>query len=772
MELLPNKQEIDLEHINRLSNEGDHNWRVLQAAKMYTHAGYWIVPLRKGSKLLPAKEYKVTYGNATNKVATAEKWFGSEGKFRGWNIGIATGKKGGTFAVDVDAHGETNGHETMQDLCQEHGPIPNCPKQKTPTGGVHYLFHWQDGATNSTGKIGKAIDTRGGDENACRGHIVVWPSIVNGKSYQWAEGGNRAVVPKWIADKMGVPWKSQPNKGTGRGNEYVEDDDVEKTLSVEQIKRMLAEISPSSLDYDDWLRIGMAIKSQYPGEDGLQIWDDWSRQGDRYEANECHVRWRGLSELGEVRIGTLFWHAQKNGWQPEKEDLKSNPIKEIVHRMNEEFAVVVIGGKLRILREKKGDYDPVFGHYDMLDRDAFRGMLEPFKVEVLKANGKTAWISEADIWLGDRERRSYPHGMECRPDGKIRTGAYNTWAGFSVKPIKGDCSYILDHVLKIICNGNRDYWEWVLDWCAHAVQTPGELPGSCIVLKGKEGTGKGTLADLMGQYFGPHYRHLIDSAHLLSNFNAHMMDATYVFADEVTYGGEIKVAGKLKGMVTETHLVGERKGIDAVGYKNMISMMIASNEDWIIPVGPHSRRWFVLTVSNEHASDKKYFDQLYTHIDSGGREAFLHYLLTRNITANLRKAPETKSLKEQAVYMAAQFNPVIEWWQRKLMDGALETCDAIYMGGENDEPWPEYVKITELLDEYKAYCKANNIKNVGPDVRFYNKIKEMGLKKVKKTVSGDRRKFHEVPILDQARAIFIANGYSLPEIDDDSDNSE
>ncbi len=105
MELMPNKQEIDLEHIDQISQEGNHNWRILAAAKMYTNAGFFIVPLRPGGKLLPPKHFKFTYGNATNKASTAQKWFGPGAKFEGWNIGIATGKKGGTFAIDVDRHG-------------------------------------------------------------------------------------------------------------------------------------------------------------------------------------------------------------------------------------------------------------------------------------------------------------------------------------------------------------------------------------------------------------------------------------------------------------------------------------------------------------------------------------------------------------------------------------------------------------------------------------------------------------------------------------------
>ncbi len=38
-------------------------------------------------------------------------------------------------------------------------------------------------------------------------------------------------------------------------------------------------LNPADLDYDSWLRIGMALKNEgYP----LEVWEDWSRGEARY----------------------------------------------------------------------------------------------------------------------------------------------------------------------------------------------------------------------------------------------------------------------------------------------------------------------------------------------------------------------------------------------------------------------------------------------------------------------------------------------------------
>ena len=185
---------------------------------------------------------------------------------------------------------------------------------------------------------------------------------------------------------------------------------------------------------------------------------------------------------------------------------------------------------------------------------------------------------------------------------------FNTWNGFSVEPIKGDCSLLLQHIRDVICCGDDALYEWVMDWSADCVQFPGDIKGTAIVMRGKEGTGKGTFANTLGRLFGPHYVHLIDHNHLMGNFNAHLIEAIVVFADEITWGGNVKNQGKLKGLVTEQQLTGERKGIDAIQYRNFAHVIIASNAEWVIPAGANSRRWLVLDVDDGRANDRAYFN--------------------------------------------------------------------------------------------------------------------------------------------------------------------
>ena len=73
---------------------------------------------------------------------------------------------------------------------------------------------------------------------------------------------------------------------------------------------MLDFISPSSLTYDEWLAVGMALKNI--GCD-CSDWEQWSRPDERFKNGECEAKWNGFNRDG-YNIGTIFMFAQRNGY--------------------------------------------------------------------------------------------------------------------------------------------------------------------------------------------------------------------------------------------------------------------------------------------------------------------------------------------------------------------------------------------------------------------------------------------------------------------------
>lgn len=735
--------EIQLNRIREIEKIKDWNNRVLAAATMYAEAGFYVVPIRPNGKALPGKRYNFDYMNATNKPDIVRAWYGQGGQFEGWNIGIATGRFDGTFVIDIDRDDEHDGFDTFNEIIPEDWSFSG-PMQVTPSGGVHMVCKWRDNARSSTDKLGKHIDTRGGFPDRCGGHIVVWPSKINGKYYRWQEGGEVPDTPDWLIDRMGKPFI----KGTGnRGNEFIDVDDAENILPIQTIEVMLEIIDPDELSYTEWLEVGQAIHSQHPTGEGLEVWDSWSKRGDRYQPNECQTRWRGFNAGGAIRMGTLIHYARQRGFQlMEIQDPNKDRIDEIVDQLNKTFAVVPMGSDILVLEECEviPEMQAFQPKYRFWKKAGFRNFYENKLEVVADSHGKPVKKSHADIWLSHENRREYPAGVGLFPNKPQRHfGHFNLWQGFAIQPDpRGSWQLFKDHVVDIICNGDRLMAEWVFDWMADLVQDPGDPKGTAIVMSGIEGCGKGTFCTMLGKLFGTHYKHLTNEEHLIGRFNGHMVDAIFVFADEAVFGGDRKAAGKLKALVTEKIITGERKGIDAIQYKNCAHLAIASNESWFIPAGPQSRRWLVLAVSGEKANDRTYFNAIHKQMEQeGGLEAMLYDLMERKINSDLRVAPETKALQVQREMYGA-IDSSYEWWFERLSLANLGVTSA--RADFADERWPKEVVKTDLLETYYEWCDRRNRRRTSPN-KFYSFMLDAGLRKTRLAVNGGRVYGYKVP---------------------------
>lgn len=96
---------------------------------------------------------------------------------------------------------------------------------------------------------------------------------------------------------------------------------------------------------------------------------------------------------------------------------------------------------------------------------------------------------------------------------------------------------------------------------------------------------------------------------------------------------------------------------------------MASNEDWVVPAEYDSRRFAVFAVSDKHKQDASYFKALYHELDNGGREAFLDYLLKRELgDFHPRQIPKTKAFSEQVAHSLGALDT---WWVGMLEEGFI-----------------------------------------------------------------------------------------------------
>jgi len=85
----------------------------------------------------------------------------------------------------------------------------------------------------------------------------------------------------------------------------------------DNIRAALAHIPPD-LPRDEWARVGMAVKDGLNG-DGLDVFDEWSKNGSTYSETDTRDTWKSLKAGGGVTVGTLFFLAGQHGWKPDGE---------------------------------------------------------------------------------------------------------------------------------------------------------------------------------------------------------------------------------------------------------------------------------------------------------------------------------------------------------------------------------------------------------------------------------------------------------------------
>ena len=98
------------------------------------------------------------------------------------------------------------------------------------------------------------------------------------------------------------------------------------------------------------------------------------------------------------------------------------------------------------------------------------------------------------------------------------------------------------------------------------------------MLRGLKGTGKGMVGQMLMRIFRNHSLHITNSKHLVGNFNAHLVDALFLFLDEAFWAGDKQGEGTLKALITERTIMIEPKGVDSFQMPNRLKILMASQQ--------------------------------------------------------------------------------------------------------------------------------------------------------------------------------------------------
>lgn len=467
----------------------------------------------------------------------------------------------------------------------------------------------------------------------------------------------------------------------------------------------------------------------------------------------------------------------------QSDDATGDPMVSALERMNAKgYCAVNENGQFRIYRQRKDwgmvtpDTPEAREYWETSRKGDFLDFLSNHRVQ--KGEKTVALASEWLTWGG---RTTYD-GVAFDPGNRIPKSAkvLNLWTDWAVEPKQGDWSLLDTLLLEGLCDGNREFYEYVLDWSAFMIQHPDQQAEVALVFKGQKGTGKGTFLRALYKLAGRHGLHISSQQHFTNHFNAHLRDCILLFADEAMWAGDKKAEGTLKALITEPTIVIEAKGKDVVTARNYLHVVMASNEDWVIPASmDDERRFAVSEVNTKFRGNKAFFAALHEQLENGGLQGLLFDLKRRKLAGFHPRAriPQTSALAKQKLQSLDNLDA---WWYESLSRGNLGDVDPAVGEWDSKDGTGICVFFTEDLqrgledylrklgDRHLARRSTQTVigdrlkKRLGSSVRHVRLAVPSDRMDIKADSSG-RAYGYKIPSLQECRAMFESQlGSKLP----------
>ena len=479
-------------------------------------------------------------------------------------------------------------------------------------------------------------------------------------------------------------------------------------------------------------------------------------KGDRIDADADDDLYAGVDRgalNGAARVGKQSTNRRRGDTKPDEKETRAEALR-VANDYARQHILPLMNAEIAILKEPHGLFihearDGEIGFftkgqaiplYQRFDRN-IDGVNYEFPVELGNA---------LEWWCKQPERRELqriviePTGAHIEYDKqsvvrhrphRTRNDEFNLWRGYAIDPDPhGSCEHFWELTRDVICAGNGEKFEWLRKLLALLVQHPEVLWGISIVLHSKQGAGKDLWVAYLYAIFGRHLVTVTEAEEITGRFTGHLAPAIVLFANEALWhGGRKSQEGFLKAMITDARVRVERKGKDAIYVDNYRHVIVASNDDFAVPIGPNDRRYVYFEVSNERINDTPFYDAILCELRNCGAAALLYELFAIDIRGfNPRERPRGAHSSD---LQSRSFGSIDQFIETAINDDELrfEDEDARDEHGRPTRPiiavpWEGEHSRNDLVWAYRLFCKHERLR---PERRqaLITRMRERGVAK-------------------------------------------
>ena len=385
-------------------------------------------------------------------------------------------------------------------------------------------------------------------------------------------------------------------------------------------------------------------------------------------------------------------------------------------------------------------------------------------IQVPGPRGKPLWKPKSKVWFEDRRRRTY-RSTDFLPGQAKEVGSkLNLWRGWAVSPSSsGSIDRWRHHVSDFICGGDKDAEEWLMAWLADIVQKPMKKPGTAVMMRSGQRSGKNTFIEMMKRVIGIRYVREMNAAGQVTNrFNSHFQYALMMFANEADFASSSAATNTLKTLIADKDFHMEHKNAHAKTGRNFTRVVLASNKLHVIDRDVDDQRYTVLDVVNPYTElgqegAKKHFDAIYEEIDGVGPSRLLYELQNLKYDPDiLRSCYQSEAGRIQTLM---SMNPVAQWWAKCVNAGTIRVPEEYfgqieYRNGSSG--WPLTVGKTALEQAFRDQTKNNERLS---SALFYQMLYQCsGMDKTSTRQVGSRHdRYRALPLPDLDQCMVLMN---------------